>query len=121
MARSTDAFRAAIAGATSYHRGIVRLYGLPESEIANTLRAAEEAGLPLEPLEITTCLRRGEIEVATRYEPAGEPAYDVAASTSSPSATATSCSRGTARRSTRRWRRCSQGGRSRWPSRARAG
>jgi nicotinamide-nucleotide amidase len=76
LARSTEAFRAAIADATSYRRGIVRLYGLPESEIANTLRAAEESGLPLEPLEITTCLRRGEIEVATRYEPAGESAYE---------------------------------------------
>ena len=74
----TDAFRAAIAGATSYRRGILRLYGLPESEIANTLRAAEQAGVPLEPLEITTCLRRGEIEVATRYEPPGEAAYRVA-------------------------------------------
>ena len=71
----TDAFRAAIAGATSYRRGILRLYGLPDSEIANTLRAAEQAGVPLEPLEITTCLRRGEIEVATRYEPPGEAAY----------------------------------------------
>ncbi len=76
LARSTEAFRAAIVDATSYRRGIVRLYGLPESEIANTLRAAEESGLPLEPLEITTCLRRGEIEVATRYEPAGESAYE---------------------------------------------
>ncbi len=75
MAVRTEAFRAATAGARSYHRSIVRLYGLPESEIANTLRAAEEAGVPLEPLEITTCLRRGEIEVATRYEPAGESAY----------------------------------------------
>jgi nicotinamide-nucleotide amidase len=75
MARSTEAFQAAIVGATSYRRGIVRLYGLPESEIANTLRAAEEAGVPLDPLEITTCLRRGEIEVATRYEPVGESAY----------------------------------------------
>ena len=74
-ARSTDAFAAAVAGARSYRRSIVRLYGLPESEIANTLRAAEEAGVPLEPLEITTCLRRGEIEVATRYEPSGEAAY----------------------------------------------
>jgi nicotinamide-nucleotide amidase len=45
----------------------VRLYGLPESEIANTLRAAEDAGVPLEPLEITTCLRRGEIEIDVRY------------------------------------------------------
>ena len=57
-------------------RGIVRLYGIPESEIANTLRAASEAGLELEPLEITTCLRRGEIEVTTRYEAPAEPAYD---------------------------------------------
>jgi nicotinamide-nucleotide amidase len=72
----TEAFRAAIAGATEYRRGIVRLYGIPESEIANTLRAAEEAGLSLDPLEITTCLRRGEIEVATRYEPAGEADYE---------------------------------------------
>ena len=46
----------------------MRLYGIPESEIANTLVAASDAGVPLDPLEITTCLRRGEIEVATRYE-----------------------------------------------------
>ncbi len=72
----TEAFRAAIAGATEYRRGIVRLYGIPESEIANTLRAAEEDGLALEPLEITTCLRRGEIEVATRYEPSAEADYE---------------------------------------------
>jgi nicotinamide-nucleotide amidase len=53
----------------------VRLFGIPESEIASTLRAAEEAGLDLQPLEITTCLRRGEIEVSTRYELPGESAY----------------------------------------------
>ena len=70
-AKSTDAFKAAIAGATTYERGILRLFGIPESEIANTLRAAEADGLELEPLEITTCLRRGEIEVSTRYEPSG--------------------------------------------------
>ncbi len=72
---ATEAFRRAIAGATEYRRGIVRLYGIPESEIANTLRAAEDAGLSLAPLEITTCLRRGEIEVATRYEPPAEADY----------------------------------------------
>jgi competence/damage-inducible protein CinA-like protein len=72
----TDVFRRAIAGATEYRRGIVRLYGIPESEIANTLRAAEDAGLSLEPLEITTCLRRGEIEVATRYEPFAQADYE---------------------------------------------
>jgi competence/damage-inducible protein CinA-like protein len=74
-ALGTEGFRRAIAGATEYRRGIVRLYGIPESEIANTLRAAEDAGLSLEPLEITTCLRRGEIEVATRYEPSAEADY----------------------------------------------
>jgi nicotinamide-nucleotide amidase len=74
-ARETAAFRTAIAGATTYRTGIVRLFGIPESEIANTLRAAESGGLSLDPLEITTCLRRGEIEVYTRYEPAAEQAY----------------------------------------------
>ena len=71
----TEDFQRAIAGATVYRRGIMRLYGIPESEIANTLRAAAEAGVPLEPLEITTCLRRGEIEVATRYEASAESDY----------------------------------------------
>jgi nicotinamide-nucleotide amidase len=75
-ARRTEAFRTAIAGAPEYRRGMVRLFGIPESEIASTLRAATEAGLSLEPLEITTCLRRGEIEVATRYQPSAEPEYE---------------------------------------------
>jgi nicotinamide-nucleotide amidase len=72
----TEAFRAAIAGATAYRREIVRLFGIPESEIANTLRAAEANGLELEPLEITTCLRRGEIEVSTRYQPSAQASYE---------------------------------------------
>jgi nicotinamide-nucleotide amidase len=75
-ALATEAFQAAIAGATTYRCGIVRLFGIPESEIANTLRAAESAGLALARLEITTCLRRGEIEIATRYEPPAQPDYD---------------------------------------------
>jgi nicotinamide-nucleotide amidase len=76
MATQTEAFRHAITGATTYRTGIVRLFGIPESEIANTLRAAEADGVALEQLEVTTCLRRGEIEVSTRYEPDAEPAYD---------------------------------------------
>jgi nicotinamide-nucleotide amidase len=76
MARATEAFAQAIAGATTYRREIVRLFGIPESEIANTLRAALDAGLELEPLEITTCLRRGEIEIATRFEPPAQADYD---------------------------------------------
>jgi nicotinamide-nucleotide amidase len=75
-ATGTDAFRAATAGAGEFRREIVRMFGIPESEIAGTLRAAEVAGLVLEPLEITTCLRRGEIEIATRFEPPAQSDYD---------------------------------------------
>jgi nicotinamide-nucleotide amidase len=74
-ATRAEAFTRAIAGATHYRREIMRLYGIPESEIANSLRAAEQAGLALEGLEITTCLRRSEIEVSTRFEPAAAGAY----------------------------------------------
>ena len=106
-ATATDAFRAAIADATTYRSGIVRLFGIPESEIANTLRAAEADGLELDPLEITTCLRRGEIEIATRYEPPAAGRLRRADRISSPPATATRCSPTTARRSTSRWPACS--------------
>ncbi len=68
-ALATDAFQAAIRGATVYRREILRLYGLPEASIAATLRAADEAGVRLRELEITTCLRRGELEISTRFEP----------------------------------------------------
>jgi nicotinamide-nucleotide amidase len=75
-ARQTEAFRRAIAGATEYRKGVVRLFGIPESEIAATLRAAASAGVSLERLEVTTCLRRGEIEVSTRYEPPASADYE---------------------------------------------
>jgi nicotinamide-nucleotide amidase len=76
VAVATDAFRAAVAGAGTFAWRIMRLFGIPESEIAETLLAAERDGLSLDPLEITTCLRRGEIEIATRYAPAEAAAYE---------------------------------------------
>jgi nicotinamide-nucleotide amidase len=76
MAVETEALQAAIAGAPAYRHGFVRLFGIPESEIANTLREAQAAGISLDGLEVTTCLRRGEIEVSTRYEPPDQRAYD---------------------------------------------
>lgn len=69
QALASEPVLAVLAWAREYRRGILRLYGLPESEIAETLRAAERAGVPLERLEVTTCLRRGEIEIVTSYEP----------------------------------------------------
>jgi nicotinamide-nucleotide amidase len=73
---AADPLRAAIGAATTYEQRTLRLYGIPESEIAETLRAAEAAGPGLDGLEITTCLRRGELEVVTRYEPSATPAYE---------------------------------------------
>jgi nicotinamide-nucleotide amidase len=72
----TDALRAALKDATTYHQSMLRLFGIPESEIAETLRVAERQGIALDRLEITTCLKRGEIEVVTRYEPDAEDAYE---------------------------------------------
>jgi len=65
----TPAFKAAVVGAGSYRRSMMRLFGMPESELALTLRNIEEQGTDLDGLEITTCLRRGEIEIATTYSP----------------------------------------------------
>ena len=67
--------QAALRDAVPYRREMLRLYGIPESEIAATLRAAQAAGIALDRLEITTCLRRGEVEVVTRYEPAAADVY----------------------------------------------
>lgn len=46
----------------------LRLYGITEPDIAETLRLAEVELGSLAVLEITTCLRRSEVEVVTRFE-----------------------------------------------------
>jgi nicotinamide-nucleotide amidase len=72
----TEALRRAIRGATTYRQETLRLFGIPESEIAETLRRAATQGIDLDALEVTTCLRRGEIEVVTRYEPPAQGGYE---------------------------------------------
>ena len=76
VAVRTETFRTAVAGATEYRARMLRLFGIPESEIAETLRVARAEGVAWDEMEVTTCLRRGEIEIATRYEPAQEALYD---------------------------------------------
>ena len=73
---ATEEFQAAVGGRTRYAQHTVRLFGIPESEIAETLRGAEREVEGFDRLEITTCLRRAEVEVVTRHEPDAEPAYD---------------------------------------------
>ena len=65
----TEAFKRAIAGAIDYEQRTLRLFGMPESEIAETLRVAEPRLQGFDGLEITTCLRRGEVEVVVRSLP----------------------------------------------------
>jgi nicotinamide-nucleotide amidase len=65
--------RAVLDGTDELRQRTIRLWGTPESELAATLRAhdAKLAGL-----EITTCLRDGELEIVTRYRPDAQTAYD---------------------------------------------
>jgi nicotinamide-nucleotide amidase len=75
-AAQAEALREALRSATTYRQTTLRLFGIPESEIALTLREAEGQGIDLGQLEITTCLKRGEVEVVTRYEPQAQATYD---------------------------------------------
>lgn len=75
-ALATAAVQEAIAGRTVYRQETIRMFGLPESGLAETLRIGEAGIDGFDRLEITTCLRRGELEIVTRYEPADAAIYD---------------------------------------------
>src|SRR5688572_30621299 len=62
-ALETESVQAVLARAEPYAGVMLRLFGLPESEIAKTLREISDGGVDLEALEITTCLRKGELEI----------------------------------------------------------
>lgn len=74
-ALAAPAVVAALAGAEELRQETVRIVGPPEAELAAVLRA-HEARTDTDGLEITTCLRDGELEVVTRLAPAAAPAYD---------------------------------------------
>jgi nicotinamide-nucleotide amidase len=59
--------------ATPFDGYTLRLLGIPESEIAMTLREVEEE-VNLAALEVTTCLRGGELEIDVRHREGGEEA-----------------------------------------------
>ncbi len=75
IAVQTPAVQDALAGRTIYRQDTVRMFGLAESGLAETLRDAEQRLSDFGSLEITTCLRRGELEIVTRYEPAAAGSY----------------------------------------------
>jgi nicotinamide-nucleotide amidase len=69
----TSPLRELLARAGTLEQRILRFFPLPEPQIAATLRALDADALPL---EITTCLRRGELELATVFAPADAAAYE---------------------------------------------
>jgi len=63
----TAPVREVLGRATPLRAYTMRMFGVPESEIAKSLREMEGEGLELDAVEVTTCLRRGEIEIDVRY------------------------------------------------------
>jgi nicotinamide-nucleotide amidase len=64
----SDPARVVLERATPFRGYTLRLIGIPESEIAKTLREVERS-TDLSALEITTCLRGGELVVDVRHRP----------------------------------------------------
>jgi nicotinamide-nucleotide amidase len=71
-ALETADVREVLGRATPYRTETMRIFGIPESELAKSLREIED-GVDLSPLEITTCLRRAELEIDVRFREGAEP------------------------------------------------
>ena len=74
VAAATEPARDVFDRAAPYAGTTLRLFGVPESEIAKSLVEIEAEGAELEKLEITTCLRKGELEIEVRHRPGAEEA-----------------------------------------------
>jgi competence/damage-inducible protein CinA-like protein len=72
-AMAAEPVRRALVGASELRQETVRLWGTLEAQLAVPLREHEAE---LTGLEITTCLRDGELEIVTRFPPEAQPAYE---------------------------------------------
>ncbi|WP_448610863.1 competence/damage-inducible protein A [Geodermatophilus sp. URMC 60] len=70
-ALAAEPVQRALAGRSELRQETLRLWGTLESQLAATLRQHEFPAL-----EVTTCLRDGELEIVTRYGPEAQPEYD---------------------------------------------
>jgi len=64
----TDAFKALVDRTFVFEEQMIRMIGVPESDIAKTLREFDESE-GLGGMEITTCLRKGEMEILVSHRP----------------------------------------------------
>ena len=72
-ALAAEPVRSALAGSAELRQETVRLWRTLESQLAVTLRDIEP---DLTGLEITTCIREGELEIVTRFAPGAQGAYE---------------------------------------------
>jgi nicotinamide-nucleotide amidase len=72
-ALETEPVRRALTGRRELRQETVRLWRTLEAQLAVTLREVEPE---LDGLEITTCMREGELEIVTRFAPPAQGAYD---------------------------------------------
>ena len=75
-ALAAPAAKEVLARAEPYQMLSIRMFGIPESELAKALREIEEDGVALDPLEVTTCLRGGELVTDIRHRPGAEDAAE---------------------------------------------
>ena len=68
------AVQAVLAGAGTLLEDTIRLYGTLEADLAQSLRRVEDR---IGALEVSTCLRGGELEIVTRYPPAAAAELEV--------------------------------------------
>lgn len=74
-ALETEPVREVLSGTEPFRDLQVRMFGIPESELAKALSEIESQ-VDLAPLEITTCLRGGELITDVRYRAGGEEAAE---------------------------------------------
>ncbi|MFT3662416.1 MAG: competence/damage-inducible protein A [Gordonia sp. (in: high G+C Gram-positive bacteria)] len=74
-ALAAEPIAAALADRDEVTHASIRAYGLTEAELAETLRRAEHDVDEFSRLEITTCMRDGEVEIDTRFPTAAAAAY----------------------------------------------
>lgn len=71
----TDLARTVLDRAPALTTRTMKMFGIPESTLAQSLREIGEAD-DISPVEITTCLRGGELVIDVRHRPGGEAACD---------------------------------------------
>jgi nicotinamide-nucleotide amidase len=75
-ALAAEPAREVLARAQPYKTMSIRMFGIPESELAKALREIEDEGVPIGQLEVTTCLRGGELVTDVRHRDGSEEAAE---------------------------------------------